>query len=56
MYYIIKGSFVNETALMKVLYLRVENLEKKWSKGSKNWSSVQNQLTMLFEDRYTKYI
>ena len=51
-----KGAFVNETALMKVLYLRVENLEKKWSKGSKNWSRVQNQLTMLFEDRYTKYI
>ena len=51
-----KGSFVNETALMKVLYLRVENLEKKWNKGSKNWRNVQNQLAILFEDRYTKYI
>lgn len=51
-----KGSFVNEMALMKVLYLRVENLEKKWSKGSKNWGNVQNQLAILFEDRYTKYI
>lgn len=51
-----KGSFVNEKALMKVLYLRVENLEKKWNKGSQNWSSVQNQLAILFEDRYTKYI
>ena len=51
-----KGSFVNEKALLKVLYLRVENLEKKWSKGSKNWSSVQNQLAILFEARYTKYI
>jgi len=51
-----KGSFVNETALMKVLYLRVENLEKKWSKGCKNWSQVQNQLSILFETRYTKYI
>lgn len=51
-----KGSFVNEMALMKVLYLRVENLEKKWSKGSQNWSNVQNQLAILFEDRYTKYI
>ena len=51
-----KGSFVNETALMKVLYLRVENLEKKWSKGSKNWNNVRNQLAILFEERYTKYI
>ena len=51
-----KGSFINEMALMKVLYLRIENLEKKWSKGSQNWRNVQNQLAILFEDRYTKYL
>ena len=51
-----KGSFINETALMKVLYLRIENLEKKWCKGSKNWRTVSNQLAILFEERYTKYI
>ena len=51
-----KGSFINETALMKVLYLRVENLEKKWSKGSKSWKSVQNQLSIIFSERYTQYI
>ena len=27
-----KGAFINETALMKVLYLRVQHLQKKWSK------------------------
>lgn len=51
-----KGSFINEAALMKVLYLRVEALEKKWCKGSKNWRNVQNQLSILFEERYTKYL
>ncbi len=51
-----KGSFINEQALMKVLYLRVENLEKKWCKGSKNWRQVENQLSILFEERYTKYL
>lgn len=51
-----KGSFINETALMKVLYLRIENLEKKWCSGSKNWRTVSNQLAILFEERYTKYI
>lgn len=51
-----KGSFINEGALLKVLYLRVENLEKKWCKGSQNWRNVQNQLTELFGERYTKYI
>ena len=51
-----KGSFINEMALMKVLYLRIENLEKKWCKGSQNWRNVQNQLTIIFEDRYVKYL
>jgi len=51
-----KGSFINEMALMKVLYLRIENLEKKWCQGSKNWRNVQNQLAILFEERYTKYL
>ena len=51
-----KGSFINEMALMKVLYLRVENLEKKWCKGSKNWKSVENQLSIIFGERYSKYI
>ena len=51
-----KGSFVNEKALLKVLYLRVKNLEKKWCKGSQNWNNVRNQLVILFGERYTKYI
>lgn len=51
-----KGSFVNETALMKVLYLRIMDLQKKWSKGIANWNNVRNELVKLFEDRYLKYI
>ena len=51
-----KGSFINETALMKVLFLRVEELQKKWCKGTRNWRNVQNQLGIIFEERYTQYI
>lgn len=51
-----KGSFINEGALLKVLYLRVETLEKKWCKGSQNWRNVQNQLSILFDERYMKYL
>ena len=51
-----KGSFINEMALLKVLYLRVQNLEKKWCKGSQNWNNVRNHLAILFGERYTKYI
>ena len=41
---------------MKVLYLRIKDLQKKWSKGIRNWKNIQNELTEIFEDRYFKYI
>ena len=51
-----KGSFINENALMKVLFLRIQDLQKNWSKGIKNWGTVQNELSILFGDRFLKYI
>ena len=54
-----KGAFPNETALFKLLYLRIKELEKKWSIGYiPNWSMVLNQLMVndLFKDRIDQYI
>ena len=51
-----KGSFINENALKKVLYLRIKDLEKNWSKGIANWGKIQNELALLFEERFLKYI
>lgn len=51
-----KGSFINETALIKVLYLRVQNLRKNWSKPIQNWKEVQNELSGIFEERFVQYI
>ena len=40
-----KGVFPNETAVMKVLYLRITELYKKWGTRSvANWAMVRNQL------------
>lgn len=50
-----KGSFINQNALEKVLYLRIKDLETKWSKGVKNWKNIQHELIEIFEERYTKY-
>lgn len=46
-----KGAFPNETALFKLLYLRVNELERKWS-------MVLNQLMVndSFKERIDKYI
>lgn len=40
-----KGAFPNENPLLKLLYLRITELYKKWN-GSKvqNWAMVRNQL------------
>ena len=51
-----KGSFINEKALMKVLYLRIQDLQKKWSKGIANWINVRNELVEMFDKRFFKYI
>lgn len=51
-----KGAFINENALMKVLYLRIQDLQKNWSKGISNWTKIRNELAILFEDRFLKYI
>ena len=42
-----KGSFPNENAVFKLLYLRVQELYQKWG-GRKipNWALVRNQLLM----------
>lgn len=51
-----KGSFPNEEAVMKLLYLRIMELEKKWSKSIPNWSNILLQLSEIFNDRITKYL
>ncbi|MBQ0065352.1 MAG: IS256 family transposase [Firmicutes bacterium] len=54
-----KGSFPNESAVYKILYLRSIELEKKWNGSSvRDWSLVLNQLMMdeRFSKRIEKYL
>lgn len=54
-----QGAFPNENALLKLLYLRITELYRKWEKGTgvQNWSIVRNQLTVneKFKNRILKY-
>ena len=53
-----KGAFPNENALLKLLYLRVSELERKWTSGHiRNWPLVLNQLMMneAYSKRIEKY-
>ena len=53
-----KGSFPNEEAVMKALYLRIEELYRKWNdRPVPNWALVRNQLAMddRLQARILKY-
>jgi len=49
-----KGSFISIQALLKVLYLRVQNLQKKWAKGIQNWGDVRFELMEIFRRQIYK--
>ena len=51
-----KGSFPTKEAVLKVLYLRVRDLENKWQKGTIGWKTILSQLTILYGERITKYL
>ncbi|MBM7597866.1 transposase-like protein [Virgibacillus halotolerans] len=54
-----KGAFPNENALLKVLYLRVKELETKWEGGHiQNWAMVMNLLLLHenLKERALEYI
>jgi len=47
-----KGSFPNDDAIMKILYLALENISKKWTMPIRNWKSAMSQFAIKFEERF----
>jgi len=46
-----RGSFPNDTAMFKLLYLALNNIAKKWTMPVQNWKAALNRFSILFEDR-----
>lgn len=46
-----KGAFTSDMALMKLIYLTVENITKKWDKPLGNWGLTVQKLSIIFEGR-----
>jgi len=46
-----RGSFPNDEAMIKLLYLALQNISKKWSMPIRNWRAALNQFAIMFEDR-----
>ncbi len=47
-----KGVFPNDAAILKILYLALENISKKWTMPIRNWKSALNQFAIKFEGRF----
>lgn len=50
-----RGSFPNDESMIKLLYLALQNIEKKWTMPIRNWKSALNQFTIIFGDRMPTY-
>lgn len=46
-----KGAFPNDMALLKLIYLTVGNISKKWPQPIQNWGLTVQQLSIRFGDR-----
>lgn len=46
-----KGAFTSDMALMKLIYLAVNNISKKWTQPLHNWGLTIQQLCIRFGDR-----
>lgn len=50
-----KGSWVNEKALIKQLYLTLIESENSWKRKAFNFLSIQGEMELKFGDRYAKW-
>lgn len=46
-----KGAFPNEEAVIKLMYLALRNIAKKWTLPVQHWKEALNQLAVRFEKR-----
>ena len=46
-----RASFPNDDALLKLFYLALKNLSKKWTMPIRDWKAALNRFTIQFEDR-----
>jgi putative transposase len=50
-----RGSFPNDAAMFKLLYLAMNNIAKKWTMPIRDWRAALNRFTIIFEDRMPAY-
>jgi putative transposase len=49
------GSFRNDDALIKLSYLALRNISKKWTMPIQNWKATLNRFTIMFDERMAQH-
>ena len=47
-----RGAFPNDEAVMKLVYLVLQNVQQKWTMPIREWKMALNQFAILFADRF----
>jgi putative transposase len=47
--------FPNEDAVLKLMYLAIQDTERRWTKIMRDWGTIYSQLTVYFGERVTNY-
>lgn len=47
----IRGGFPNDEAAMKLIYLGLRNISRKWSMPIREWGQAMNQFSIMYGDR-----
>ena len=50
-----RGSFPNDESLIKLFYLALMNISKKWTMPLRDWKPALNRFTIQFEERMTQH-
>lgn len=48
-----KGAFPTDDSILKILYLALVNISKKWTMPIRTWKAALNQLAIQFEGRFS---
>ena len=47
----VRGHFVSDDAALKLVYLAIQNVQKRWTKPLQFWKSAAQQLMLHFDER-----
>ena len=51
-----RAIFPTQDAALKLIYLAIQDIEKKWIHPIRDWGIIYSQLTIYFEERLEKYL